>query len=323
MLDFIPGVAGKTFIEESMQRACDRLYWEEREVADEYLISPLERGKKLTEEFRMAKADRLNVLQGMAIFSGLSQEEILLISSRLQTEKFKKRAEIVKQGDVGDKLYIIKSGRVEVSVRNDNDGTERIVAHLSEGDYFGEIALLAEVPRTATCRAGTSAEMWTLNKRHFDQLVRKHLDLPEKLDRAVANMTMLERMPLFREFTYKQINMISSRLKSQTAPTESVIIRQGEPGDEFYIIKSGEVEVTASSEALEKTLARLGEAEYFGEIALLTGQPRIATVKAVSETELLIMEKSDFDAIVELISSDLEQAGSRRQLDTRRKLSSI
>jgi CRP-like cAMP-binding protein len=318
--DLVSNMAGKTFVEKAMERCCDWLYWEEREVADEYLISPLQLSKKLTEEFRMAKKDLQSMLQRIAIFPGLSQEEVFLISSRLQTEKFREGTEMVKQGDLGDKFYIVKSGRVEVLVRDDTNGTERVVAHLSEGDYFGEIALLGDVPRTATCRATAPVEVWVLNKRDFNQLVRRHFDLSEKLDRAVANMTMLKRMPLFRELTYKQIDMILSRLRSKTVPAQTTIIRQGEPGDAFYIIRSGEVMVTAMSETGERIMAELGEAEYFGEIALVTDRPRTATVTSASETELLILEKIDFDAVVKLVSLDLEQAGSRRWLDTRRKL---
>ena len=303
-----------------MQRGCDRLYWEEKEIANEYLVSPLEHGKRLTEEFHTTKKSLMAVLQEMAIFSGLSQEEIFLISSRLQTEEFRKGAEIVSQGDIGDKVYIIKLGSVEVSVFDDTEDTERIVAYLTDGDYFGEIALLGDMPRTATCRAISSVETWVLHKNDFNYLVRRHLDLSEKLDNAVGNMAMLKRMPLFRELTYKQINMISSKFKSKAVPAQTVVTREGELGDAFYIIKSGEVIVTAKAETGEMTVARLGEAEFFGEIALVTDQPRIATVTTISETELLVMEKDDFDAIVELISPDLEQASSRRLLDTRRKL---
>ena len=340
MFDLTSNVAGRSFMERAMQRGCDGLYWEDREIAYDHLISPLEHGKKLTEEFRVTRKSLHSMLERMAIFSGLSQEEILLISSRLQTEKFRQGAGITRQGDVGDKFYIIKSGRVEVSVRDDTVksptgqrpprtrgvptlGIERIVAHLSEGDYFGEIALLGDVPRTTTCRAITAVEVWVLSKRDFNQLVRRHLDISQKLDRAVANMTMLRRMPLFRELTYKQINMISSKLRSKTIPPRTTIIREGEQGDAFYIIRSGEVIVTARSGTEEATVGKLGEGEFFGEIALVTDRPRIATVTSASETELLILGKSDFDAVVGLISSDLEQAGSRRLLDTRRKLSNM
>jgi CRP-like cAMP-binding protein len=245
----------------------------------------------------------------------------------------------MKQGDVGSKFYIIKSGRVEVSVRDDiaksptgknqaqenspTLGTEKIVAYLSEGDYFGEIALLEDVPRTTTCRAITAVEVWVLSKRDFNQLVRKHLDIPQKLDRAVADMIILKRMPLFRELTYKQINMVSSKLRSKTVPPRTAIVREGEQGDAFYIIRSGEVIVTARSGMEETAVGKLGEGEFFGEIALVTDRPRIATVTSTSQTELLILGKSDFDTVVGLISSDLEQAGSRRLLDTRRKLSNM
>jgi putative peptide zinc metalloprotease protein len=320
MLDFISVMAGKAFVEKAVQRGWDRLYWEEREVAAEYLFSLLKHSKKVTEELQIAERSLLRMLQEMAIFSGLSQGEIFLISSRLQIKRFGKGMTVVKQGDVGDELYIIKSGKVEVSVRSDADDTERIVAYLGEGEYFGEVALVGDVLRTATCRATTPLEVWALSKRDFNQLARSNLDLPERLDRAVVTMTMLKRMPLFREFRYKQLNMISSMLKSEVVPPKTVIIRESEPGDAFYIIRSGEVVVTAKSESGEETLARLGEAEYFGEIALVSNQPRTATVTSISRTELLVLEKRDFDTVVELISSELEQSGSRRLLDTRLKL---
>ena len=323
MFDIVSNAAGKTFVEETVQRGWDQLYWEEREVADEYLFSPLERGEKLTEEFRAAKKDLASTLQGMAIFPGLSKTEISLISSRLKIEKYRKGMEIVRQSDVGDKFYIIRSGEVEISVRSDTDGIERTVARLSDGEYFGEVALVGDVLRTATCRATTPVEVWALSKRDFSQLVRSNLDLPEKLDRAVAIMTMLKRMPIFRELKYKQINAISSMLKSKLVPPGTAIIRQGGPGDAFYIIRSGEVSVLVETETEGKTVGRLGEAEYFGEISLVSNQPRTATVTSTSETELLILEKSDFDAVLGPISVELEQAGSRRLLDTRRKLRGV
>jgi putative peptide zinc metalloprotease protein len=323
MLDFTSDLAGNSFVEKSMQRAWDLLYWEEREIADEYLLSPLDRVKNLTEEFRTAKRNLLQILHGIALFSEISHEEVLHISSRLHTEKFRGGTDIVKQGDIGNKFYIIKSGRVAVSIRDKDDGSERVVAHLSEGDYFGEIALLADVPRTATCRALSSVETWVLSKRDFNRIVKRHLDLPEKLDRAVANITLLERMPLFRGTSYKKLNNIVSMLKYKKVPAGTLIIRQNESGDAFYIIKSGEVMVTAKSGPEDKIIAKLGAGEYFGEIALITRQPRIANVTAISETELLVLENPEFNAVVELISSDLKQAGSRRSLDTRRKLRSI
>jgi len=319
-LEIISGFAGRTFVEAAMEKGCDRLYWEERELAFEYLISPLKRGRGLAEKFHIAKENLLNMLHDIAIFSELSQRELFLISAHIQMEKFRKGAEIVSQGDVGSKFYIIESGEVDVAVRDENSRTERVVAHLSEGDYFGEIALIGDVPRTATCRATTSVRVWTLNKRDFNQLVRSHLHLPEKLDRAVANMTMLKRMPLFRELTYRQINMISSMLEPITAAEQIVIVREGESGDAFYIVKSGAVMVTARTEAGERPVGVIGEAEYFGEIALITDHPRIATVTTISETELLILQKRNFDAVFKLVSSELEQAGTRRMLDTRRKL---
>jgi len=323
MLEIVSDMAGKAFVREAVQRGWDQLYWVEREVADEYLFSPIKRGEKLTKEFRRAKRSRTNALQKIDFFSGFSKEELSRISSRLRTEKYKKGIDIVKQGDVGDELYIIRSGEVEILVRSDTDDMERVVAHLSGGDHFGEVALVVDVPRTATCRARTSVEVWVLSKEDFNQLLRDNLDLPEKQDRAMAAMTLIRRMPIFREFKDKEVNIISSMLKSKSVPPKTTIVKQGEPGDAFYVIKSGEVVVSVRTETGEKPVGRLGEAEYFGEIALVSNQPRTATVTSMSETELLVLEKSDFDTVMELIGTELEQSGSRRLLDTRRKTTDV
>ena len=85
------------------------------------------------------------------------------------------------QGEPGTKLYYIGRGEVEVVAR-DADGRERRVNVLGEGEYFGEVALLRETPRTATVRTISSCQLYTLNQADFRLLQRQ---LPE-LELAIA-----------------------------------------------------------------------------------------------------------------------------------------
>jgi ATP-binding cassette subfamily B protein len=111
-------------------------------------------------------------LSKLAPFSSLPPEvieetaELLLFMERLPGQ------DIVREGSLGDELFIIGRGEVEIVVRDD-EGDERIVATLSEGDYFGEISFLRRTPRTATVRARTPTELHVLRRVDFDLLLNR------------------------------------------------------------------------------------------------------------------------------------------------------
>lgn len=91
---------------------------------------------------------------------------------------------ICRQGSVGDELYFIGKGEVEILLETE-DGAERILGYLEEGEYFGEISFLRRVPRTATCRACTNCELHILRRQDFDHLMdRLGSDVTAHLDRT-------------------------------------------------------------------------------------------------------------------------------------------
>jgi CRP-like cAMP-binding protein len=110
---------------------------------------------------------------------------------------------ICRQGSVGDELFVLGRGEVEV-VLEDEDGHERIIGSLSEGEYFGEISFLRRVPRTATVRARTQTELHILRRQDFDQLLERlgsdltaHLDrtAQERIDATRAKLAAAEAAP--------------------------------------------------------------------------------------------------------------------------------
>jgi len=94
-----------------------------------------------------------------------------------------------------------------------------------------------------------------------------------------------------------------------------VIFREGDPGDEMYVIQSGKVRVFGESQGRETTLCVLSRSDFFGEMALLTSQPRTATAKAVGEVTLLVISKAQFDALIQepLVRMMLERMSARIQ----------
>jgi putative peptide zinc metalloprotease protein len=296
-LNMISDITGKRFVDRALSRGYDQLYWEERETAEEYLLRFLEWGGRLTEEFERIKQNYQSILGQMPILAGLNSDDIFMIASQLRMEKHRAGTFLIRQGEIGDKFYIIREGEVEVLLKDDN-GAERTVVQLKKGDCFGEIALLKEIPRTASCKAATPVELLVLTKADFNQLVKQQFEISSEIQKSISKVGMIKAMPLFKELSPRHINLLSAKLKEETFVPETVIARQDEPGDAFYIVKSGTAALTVKSEKEEEqVIAYLDEGEFFGEMALLTGLPNMGTLKTVSETELLILEKEDFDEL--------------------------
>lgn len=290
-LNMISEITGPRFVDRALSRGYDQLYWEEREVAQEYLLRFLEWGGRLTEEFERIKRNYQSILEQMPLFSGLNSDDIFTIASHLRVEKHRAGALIIRQGEVGDKFYIIKEGEVEVL--QDADGLERTVAWLNRGDYFGEIALLKEVPRTASCKAKTPVELLVLTKADFNRL-----EISSKIQKTISQAELFKTIPAFKELASHHINLISAKLTTKIYPPEIVIAKQDEPGHAFYVVKSGTASLTFQSENEEEEIvAYLGEGEFFGEMELMTELPSPVTLKTVSQAELLILEKEDFDKL--------------------------
>lgn len=100
---------------------------------------------------------------------------------------------------------------------------------------------------------------------------------------------LITRVPFFRDLGAATIADIARILKPREAAEGGTIMRRGDPGDCMYFIVSGEVEVQ-----IEPAPQRLGPGQFFGEIALITGAPRLATAVAAGETQLLTLDIADF-----------------------------
>jgi CRP/FNR family cyclic AMP-dependent transcriptional regulator len=106
---------------------------------------------------------------------------------------------------------------------------------------------------------------------------------------------LLARTRLFANVDAAGLERIASRVSELDVPGDRVIARQGEVGTGFFVIVSGEVRVIRDGE----TLAHLGPGEFFGELSVLDGRPRIAQVVSAEPTTCLALASWDFEAIVQ------------------------
>ena len=104
---------------------------------------------------------------------------------------------------------------------------------------------------------------------------------------------------VFEELPQEKWDDLTRAVEHRVVAPRSIIFRQEDPGDSFYIIRSGKVRVyRRDSDGLETELSVLGPGESFGEMALLTGQARSANVEAVEETRLMVLSREQFERIL-------------------------
>ena len=113
-------------------------------------------------------------------------------------------------------------------------------------------------------------------------------------------ISSLKNTELFKALENEDLEKLSDKLKERVYPPNTAIVREGASGDAMFIIKNGKVEIRKKEQTLgvDLTIATLGIGACFGEMALLTGNPRSATVMAVQATEVFVLEKKDFDALL-------------------------
>lgn len=138
---------------------------------------------------------------------------------------------------------------------------------------------------------------------------------------------ILKQVPIFRTLGKESIDFIVERLKFKTFDKDEVVCKIGDQGDAMYIIITGNVNICIyAADGNEQVVATLGPGDYFGEMALLTGEPRSATVKTSEPAEMFLLYKNDFDIILERfpsISLNMGKIVSKRLRETLSKASQI
>ena len=111
-----------------------------------------------------------------------------------------------------------------------------------------------------------------------------------------TRLPLLRPVPIFRGLSKAHLFDVARKAAEVTHPPGTTVVRQGEPGDTLCIVTQGSLDVYQN----DSFVAHLKPGDYFGEISLIDGGPRSATVVAVEEVELLTLSSADFDSMLEI-----------------------
>jgi len=239
-------------------------------------------------------------LPKIPLFSDLRREALTRVMERIQAKQFAKETVICKEGDPGDSIFIISHGNVSI-FRLAKDGEKIRLNELKEGDFFGEFGFFADSRRQATVEALTDTTVLEITKQDLQEIIQEFPSVSQVLFKFYKERvldTLLATSSLFKSFPPEERRQILGRVTMEKFSPGAMVLEEGAPGDSMYIIKKGEIEVfTHAPPGSPVTLTRLKEGDFFGEISLVTGRPRTASVKALQPVELVRLNKKDFDQI--------------------------
>jgi len=198
-------------------------------------------------------------------------------------------------------MYIVVQGLVHV-VRGEPKPGAHPVAVLSEGSFFGEMALVSRAPRLASVVAAKDGLLFAISQTAFDELAEAHPSIRQVVgdfyrERLLANL--LAASPLFRAFGSDQKRQVASKFLLHQFAAGEPILQQGKPGAGLFVVLRGECEAFHTDERGEHLpYPALREGDVFGEISLLFGSLCTATVRAGTRCDVLELPKADFDRLV-------------------------
>jgi CRP-like cAMP-binding protein len=270
-----------------------------------------------------------NYLRKVPLFSSLSDDELngIINSKDNGYEEYGMKQGIIREQEIGDCMYVILEGTVEVSIKGGGGGREITIATLREGDFFGEQSLLpgSEGRRNASVRAFHPSKLFRIDKKH----VLLHIDGIEESEDVTAIPAfkkedqeirdILRNLRLFKSLADIELDSYPNWTEVITVGPGEFVVKEHEHGEHLYVILDGIVEVFIIDEDGKiNILAKLKPGAYFGEQALMEGNngERNAYVRTDDETRLVKIAKDYFKLALKRdseLASALSKAGEAQK----------
>lgn len=249
------------------------------------------------------------LLRKVPLFSSLSDEQLRkVIASRDNgLVDFKPTETIIEEDEIGDCMYIILEGVVDVRIKAVG-GREITIASLKQGEFFGEQALLpgSSGRRNASVRALQACRLFKISKNDVDLGMEQSEvpGIPGDPDRSTEENTvrmLLRSVRLFRSLSSRDLDRVGDWTEVVHYQPGDIIIRESEDGDFMYVVLGGHVEIfVMDDDGKIVVLAELTKGHYFGEQALLPNSSgkRNANARANDAVTLVRVAKRYFQLIV-------------------------
>jgi cGMP-dependent protein kinase 2 len=251
----------------------------------------------------------VSILEGM---SALQMREFMLDS---EARLYRAGEVIFERNAPGSSLFGIADGEVRVEI-NPNDPS--ITVPIGKGKIFGEVGLISGRRRGATIRAGTDCILVEISRSAALKLMSAVPAAQREVTRTTTERSLLQ---IFKSgLTPEDLTDVIASAKVETIRAGQAIIKEGETGDDIFIIRSGSMIVEKSIGGKPVFLSYVPAGSYVGEMSVIDGGPRTATVRAAVKSDVIKLSGESFRALLDakpgLTARLRDDMSSRTQLNT-------
>jgi len=243
---------------------------------------------------------------GIFLFEALPPSLLREVVDAMERREVKPGEVLMRQGAEGDNFYVIEGGDFKV-VKNG----EQVFTYAGHG-FFGELALMYNGRRAATVEASSAGVVWALDRVSFRHILttaqKKRIHVSEE---SLGKVPILESLP-----GTDRAKLADALVTREYAPGE-VVIAQGAYGDVLYLVEEGTAVAYRADDKAgpggRKEVNRHSAGDFFGERALITDEPRAATIVAETPLKVWTVDRPAFERLIGSAADIKERMGKRMQ----------
>jgi len=250
--------------------------------------------------------DPLRALRTADVFRDLPEDTLRELAAEMTDVRLADGDVLIRRDDHVDHLYVVLSGGLSV-LTHDRHGAQMPLPALGPGRIVGEMNLLSAGAALVSVEARGPADVAALSRAGFERFSARCPDGAVHFIEALRPLLRRHRLwiALHQSDTFRQLDAqalldFEAEFQLVSLYGGQVVVREGDGGDDLWIVVSGRLRVvTTGADGAEVAIAELGTGETVGEMALVSGDPRSATVYAIRDTQLAKLSKTAFYRLLE------------------------
>jgi len=228
------------------------------------------------------------------LLNRLDEDQLTNVLDAMEERQVTADEVVIKQGDDGDNFYVIDSGNFDIYIDSDN-GPQKVGSYDGSG-FFGELALMYNMPRAATIKSSADGILWSLDRKTFRQIIIKaNANKRKQFEEFLKGLAVLENIEDHER------SKIADVIESKKFQSGDIIIRQGDVIDSasfVYFLMNGTCSISVNVNGTDKVVKEIAAGACFGEVALIKKEPRNATVTASSNVVAGVLDVNAFERLL-------------------------
>ena len=240
------------------------------------------------------------LLQNIDFFREIGEAALEEISGDILISEFNGGEVISRRGKFDERLYVILSGAAKSVLPTENDQKFELY-RLGEGDFFGEGIIFTSEPRMSSIIAVDDIVAISMDEKTLRKLISISGYIKSLIDKKYIERKLesdLRRVPVFTGLSDDIFNKMLTKVELITLDKQTIMFREGDKGDAFYLIREGVADVYRIIDGEKKPIAILKDGQFFGEMSLLLNESRNATVEVNENTSLVKLSTEAFHDII-------------------------